>query len=127
MSHKDRIIARLTMADRQMRAAIVLGDLPAAKAALADYQEAKNELTVAQPPISADEPRNPDFPEPGEEGWVGQIFSNGKWMDYARGFEVETRAWQLGDPAHRRIKHWITGKVIVPATGKYGEGDGPWV
>lgn len=55
-----------------------------------------------------------------EEGWVGQIKLDGVWMDYARGYEAETKAWQAAKPDTRRIKHWITGEIIVNSTEKEG-------
>ena len=52
---------------------------------------------------------------PDEEGWLGQILVDGKWMDYARGFEEESKRWQAADPVNRRIVHWISSEILVPA------------
>lgn len=53
---------------------------------------------------------------PNVEGWLGQIWMHGKWMDYARGLEFESKKWQATDPTNRRIVHWTSGKVLVPPT-----------
>lgn len=50
------------------------------------------------------------------EEWLGQILIDGKWTDYARGHEAESRRWQAGDPAKRRVVHWISGEVLVPSS-----------
>ena len=56
----DDIQRRLDRADRQMKAAIDMMDLPGAKAALANYRLAKNELDIAR-----QTPDQPALPE----GW----------------------------------------------------------
>jgi hypothetical protein len=68
------------------------------------------------------------FPPPGEEGWLGQIWLNGRWADYARGYEDETRQWQAAEPATRRIVHWITRDILVFSTNACdgcGKANGP--
>lgn len=50
---------------------------------------------------------------PDVEGWLGQIIHEGRWVDYARGYEAESRAWQAEKPDHRRLVHWITRVVLV--------------
>jgi hypothetical protein len=50
------------------------------------------------------------------EEYLGQILIDGKWVDYARGTEATSRAWQAGDPANRRVVDWIwKERVIFPA------------
>lgn len=52
-----------------------------------------------------------------QETCLGQILIDGKWLDYARGTELEARIWQLGDPKRRRVVDWIDkDRVIVPNT-----------
>lgn len=51
---------------------------------------------------------------PNEEGWLGQIFVGDKWLDYARGYEAESKAWQAANPTKRRLVHWITREILVP-------------
>lgn len=50
---------------------------------------------------------------PDEEGWLGQIVMDGRWADYARGYEHESKVWQAEKPDHRRLVHWITREVLV--------------
>lgn len=56
-----------------------------------------------------------------EEEWLGQIFHDGTWMDYARGHEAESRRWQAGDPTKRRLVHWISKEVLVAESGDSAE------
>jgi hypothetical protein len=49
------------------------------------------------------------------ETWLGQILLDGKWVDYARGTEGQSRLWQAGSPATRRVVDWIhKDQVLVP-------------
>lgn len=51
------------------------------------------------------------------ETWLGQIFHEGQWLDYARGFEAPSRRWQAEDPTNRRVVDWIDKKkILVPAS-----------
>lgn len=51
------------------------------------------------------------------EEFLGQILTDGQWVDYARGHEAESRTWQAADPKHRRVVDWINkSKVIVAPT-----------
>lgn len=52
-----------------------------------------------------------------QETYLGQIKIDGRWMDYARGNEAETRTWQQADPANRRVVDWIYKEKII-----FGEG-----
>lgn len=56
--------------------------------------------------------RNPDYVL---EEFLGQIKMDGRWVDYARGVEAESRKWQAADPGARRVVDWISKEVIVPA------------
>lgn len=49
--------------------------------------------------------------------WLGQIRTiHGKWVDYARGQEAESRKWQAADPENRRVVDWIhKDRILVPA------------
>jgi hypothetical protein len=51
-----------------------------------------------------------------QESWLGQIRVDGKWVDFARGFEGESRRWQAGDPTNRRVVDWIDkAKILIEA------------
>ena len=54
------------------------------------------------------------------EGWVpeeflGQIWHEGRWLDYARGTEAASKAWCEQSPEDRRVVDWIwKERVIFP-------------
>ncbi len=49
------------------------------------------------------------------ETYLGQILTDGRWIDYARGREEQAREWQAADPANRRVVDWIDKtRVIFP-------------
>ena len=51
------------------------------------------------------------------EEFLGQILTDGQWVDYARGTETASRRWQADDPKNRRVVDWIDkAKVIVAPT-----------
>lgn len=53
------------------------------------------------------------------ETFLGQILHDGKWLDYARGHEAESRKWQSEDPANRRVVDWIhKERILIPNTGE---------
>ena len=65
------------------------------------------------------------------EEWLGQVLGTaevdgpanaGKWIDYARGHEAESRRWQAQDPTQRRVVHWIKRTVLIPNTDLFTEG-----
>ena len=81
------------------------------------HEVGPSEFRVARPYIDGDE-RHSEVQfahdlRPDVEGWLGQILIDGKWLDYARGYEAESRRWQAADPESRRLVHWISGKVLV--------------
>jgi hypothetical protein len=50
-----------------------------------------------------------------EETWLGQIWQDDQWMDYARGTEASSRRWQREDPENRRVVDWIRKENILVA------------
>ncbi len=50
------------------------------------------------------------------ETFLGQILLDGRWVDYARGHEAESRTWQAGDPTRRRVVDWISREVLIANT-----------
>ena len=49
------------------------------------------------------------------ETFLGQIFHEGEWLDYARGHEPESRRWQAGDRLNRRVVDWIRKEnLLIP-------------
>lgn len=49
------------------------------------------------------------------EEFLGQIKIDNAWVDYARGYEEVSKTWQSHDPGGRRLVHWISREVLVPA------------
>ena len=58
--------------------------------------------------------RPPTPPEP--EEFLGQIWADSHWVDYARGTEASSRRWQAEKPAERRVIDWISHEVKMNST-----------
>ena len=46
------------------------------------------------------------------ETFLGQLFIEGVWMDYARSTEGPAREWAAADPERRRVVDWISKEVV---------------